>query len=199
MQKRYTTEKSVGGGQRCACSITRQHVVCAMYFCLPRPRLLKARYEKRRIGQGRDQFWRVRAANAPLTEEYRLTVRARLLANYSTSRIRDAIDALIHTKHVDTITRRGTAGCTDGNVELTFNIKRKVQAEKVSVESSQSVGDKVTEQEDLSVQVQHRRRRARRSPSKLFATAPTRYSITFASGASTDRRSHTSGGRCKIE
>src|SRR5688500_12519952 len=80
-------------------------------------------YEKRRIasidisiiGAGPD---------SPLIEQYRLTIREVLGANYSTPRIRDAIDALYQTKLIDTIT---VAAALDesGNVELRFTIKRK--------------------------------------------------------------------------
>lgn len=84
---------------------------------------------------------------SPLIEEYRQMVREAVGTTYSTPRIRDAIEALYKTKRVDTVTVTAALAAA-GDVELVFNIKRKTQAEKVSVVLGTLTGDKITE-EDL--------------------------------------------------
>src|SRR5260221_9166410 len=67
-----------------------------------------------------------------LIEQYRFTVIEAVGTTYSSSRIRDAIDALYKTKKIENI---AVAAALDaaGNVDLVFNIKRKTQAQKVSI------------------------------------------------------------------
>ena len=83
-----------------------------------------------------------------LAEEFRLTARDEVGPTYSAPRIRDAIDALYRTKRIETVTVGATLDAA-GNVDLVFNIKRKIQAQKVSIVVGETVGDKVTEQELL--------------------------------------------------
>ncbi|MEP6787986.1 MAG: POTRA domain-containing protein [Acidobacteriota bacterium] len=83
-----------------------------------------------------------------LIEQYRFTAREAVGATYSASRIRDAIDALYRTKQIDTITVAAALDAAN-NVGLVFNIKRKAQAQKVSIVIGETVGDPVTEQELL--------------------------------------------------
>lgn len=86
--------------------------------------------------------------NPQLAEEYRLMVRLAIGGNYSAPRIREAVAALYDTKKVDTVvvTAATNAG---GDVELRFDVKRKTQAERVSVVVGTGVGDKVSEQDLL--------------------------------------------------
>ena len=87
--------------------------------------------------------------NTQLIEQYRLMAREAVGATYSASRIRDAIEVLYQkTKKIDTIS---VAAALDpaGNVDLVFNIKRKTQAQKVTIVLGNTVGDPVTEQELL--------------------------------------------------
>lgn len=90
-------------------------------------------------------------SQTPLVEQYRLIAAQAVGPVYSAPRIREAIAALYENRRIDTIT---VAAATDaaGDVELTFNIKRKTQAARVSVVviAPPSLGnDKVTEQELL--------------------------------------------------
>lgn len=86
--------------------------------------------------------------NPQLVEEFRLTARDEVGTTYSAARIRDAIEALYRTKKVETITVTANLDAA-GNVDLVFNIKRKTQAQKVSIVVGEIIGDKVTEQELL--------------------------------------------------
>jgi len=84
----------------------------------------------------------------PLIEQYRLITREVVGPVYSTSRIRDAIAALYETKTVDTVVVTATLNAA-GDVELQFAIKRKTQAQKVSIVVGETIGDSVTEQDLL--------------------------------------------------
>lgn len=81
-------------------------------------------------------------------EEYRVIVRDAVGDVYSTPRIRDAIDALYKTRKVDTVSVSATLDNSVG-VGLNFNIKRKTQAQRVSVVVGKAVGETVTEQDLL--------------------------------------------------
>src|SRR6187399_349375 len=72
-------------------------------------------------------------AKSPLIEEYRIIARETLGANYSTPRVRDALEALYQTKRIDTITVAAALD-SEGNVELTFTIKPKTQAGRIAIE-----------------------------------------------------------------
>ena len=108
--------------------------------------LAQNQYEKRRIS---DIAINVIGAepDSPLIEQYRLSVREVLGANYSTPRIRDAIDTLYQTRLIDTVTVAASLD-ESGNVELRFNIKRKTQAGSISIELGPQEGDHISE-EDL--------------------------------------------------
>lgn len=105
------------------------------------------KYEKRRIARidiavtGSD-------ATSPLAEQYRLTARDAVGPVYSTPRIRDAIQTLYKAYRIDTIMVAAAIDAA-GDVEMTFNIKRKTEAQRVSVVVDKSVGDNVTEEELL--------------------------------------------------
>ena len=105
------------------------------------------KYENRPIGKV-DVTFGENDNNASLAEEFRLTARAEVGAIYNPTGIRDAIEALYRTKKVETITVAATLDAA-GNVDLIFNIKRKIQAQKVSIVVGETIGDRVTEQELL--------------------------------------------------
>jgi len=80
-------------------------------------------------------------------EEYRGLVRDAVGEVYSSPRIRDAIEALYNTKKVDTVTV--SAALDGGGVSLTFDVKRKTQAQRVEVVVGKAAGEKVTEDDLL--------------------------------------------------
>ena len=88
------------------------------------------------------------AKNEQLAEEYRLAAKESLGPTYSTARVRDAIETLYGRKKIDTITVAASANAK-GGVELRFDIKRKTQAQKVSLVIGRTVGDPVLEQDLL--------------------------------------------------
>ncbi len=104
-------------------------------------------YDKQRIDDIQIDFGGTQA-NIPLAEQYRLLVRDALGPVYSAPRIRDAIEALYSTKRVDTITVAASLNRL-GGVDLRFDVKRKTQAEKVSVVVGTTIGDAVLEQDLL--------------------------------------------------
>ena len=83
--------------------------------------------------------------NTELAEQYRRVAAEALGPVYSTPRVRDAIQTLYATKKIDTITVAASSNA-DGSVDLRFNIKRKTQAQKVSIIVGRTVGDPVSEQ-----------------------------------------------------
>ncbi len=81
--------------------------------------------------------------------EYTDIVADALGPTYSTPRIRDAIDELyFHARTIQTISVSADADAT-GDVRLTFNLRMKTQAARVSLEVDEALGDNVTEQELL--------------------------------------------------
>lgn len=86
--------------------------------------------------------------NDSLAEQYRLMIRLAIGGNYSAPRIRDAIAALYETNKVDTVVVTAATNAA-GDVELRFDVKRKTQAEKVSVVVGPGDGDKISEQDLL--------------------------------------------------
>ncbi|MEQ1603939.1 MAG: POTRA domain-containing protein [Pyrinomonadaceae bacterium] len=86
--------------------------------------------------------------NDALAEQYRLMIRLAIGGTYSAPRIREAVAALYETNKVDTVVVTA-ANNAAGDVELRFDVKRKTQAERVSVVVGASDGDKITEQDLL--------------------------------------------------
>jgi outer membrane protein insertion porin family len=111
------------------------------------PSFAQNKYEKRPIANV-DVHFAENDTNTQLLEEFRLTARDEVGPTYSSSRIRDAIDALYATKKIETITVAASLN-DNGTVNLVFNVKRKIQAEKVSIVVGESTGDRITEQELL--------------------------------------------------
>ncbi len=107
----------------------------------------QSNYERKQIDKIEISFGQA-DINLPQAEQYRIIARDALGTTYSSTHVRDAIDALYSTKKIDTITVAATVNST-GGVDLRFNIKRKTQAEKVSVVIGPTVGDPVLEQDLL--------------------------------------------------
>ncbi len=104
-------------------------------------------YEKQRIDKVDITFGKS-GVDEPLADEYRLVAKEALGPTYSTTRVRDAIEALYARKKIDTVTVAASSNAA-GGVDLLFDIKRKVQAEKVTVVIGQTTGDAVLEQDLL--------------------------------------------------
>jgi len=78
-------------------------------------------------------------------EEFRAIAGQAVGPSYSVVRIRDSIEALHRTNRVDSV--EVEAQENTGGVELRFIIKRKVQAQKVTIDIQNAIGEAVTEQE----------------------------------------------------
>lgn len=84
-----------------------------------------------------------------LIEGYRMTASEAVGPVYSAPRIRDAIEALYTKDPIETVTVSAIPDPA-GGVQLRFDIKRKTQAQRVSVELiGESVGDTIREQDLL--------------------------------------------------
>jgi outer membrane protein assembly complex protein YaeT len=146
MQKSSMTKRggAAGGGARVLIHAAALVLVILLFVAHG---FSQTKYDDRPIGKVEVNFGE-NDNNAPLLEEFRLTARDEVGATYSAARIRDAINALYGTKRVETITVAANLDAA-GNVDLVFNIKRKVQAQKVAIVVADAVGEKVTEQELL--------------------------------------------------
>lgn len=120
-------------------------LLCA--FCFLTSILAQSVYEDRRIENVSVTFEGTdRAISA--AQQFELIARNTLGDRYSAVKIRDAIDALYKTQKIVSTKVEATA-IGESGVNLRFVIKRKTQAEKVSINIGNVVGDKVTEQELL--------------------------------------------------
>jgi outer membrane protein insertion porin family len=81
-------------------------------------------------------------------QQFELVARNALGATYSTVKVRDALDALYKTKRIVSA-KVEASSIGENGVNLRFVIKRRTQAEKVSINVGNVVGEKVTEQELL--------------------------------------------------
>ena len=133
--------------QRFALIILRALFLCILVGAFTSAGFSQNKYEKQQIAKI-DVSVDGAVNNAQAAEPYRLIIRDAVGVTYSTARIRDAIEMLYRTKKIDTVTVAATLDST-GNVDLVFNVKRKTQAEKISVLIGETVGDPVTEQDLL--------------------------------------------------
>src|SRR4051812_24662281 len=104
--------------------------VATIFFAFLSPLYAQSKFDKRPIGNIEIRFGE-NDNNTQLLEEFRLTAHDEVGSTYSASRIRAAIEALYATKKIETITVAASNNA-NGNVDLVFNIKRKIQAQKVS-------------------------------------------------------------------
>lgn len=105
------------------------------------------KFEKLRIAKVEVVFAGA-GTNTTLAEQYRLIVIEAVGPIYSAPRIREAIAALYDTKRVDTVVVSASLDAA-GDVALRFEVKRKTQAERVSVVIGETLGDEVKEQDLL--------------------------------------------------
>ncbi|MFM9904637.1 MAG: POTRA domain-containing protein [Pyrinomonadaceae bacterium] len=107
----------------------------------------QTKYEKARIDKVDISFGTM-PTNNQQAEQYRQIAKEALGPIYTSTRIRDAIQALYSTKKIDTITVAASTNAA-GGVDIYFNIKRKTQAEKIDFIVGTTVGDRVLEQDLL--------------------------------------------------
>ena len=104
----------------------------------------QSQFEKKQIAKV-DIAFAGSEINDQLAEGYRLIAKDALGPVYSTPRVREAIEALYATKKIDTIVVTASPDAA-GGVDLRFEIKRKTQADKVSIVVGKTVGDPISEQ-----------------------------------------------------
>lgn len=88
------------------------------------------------------------AGQESAADQYRMTAERTLGQTYSTPRVREAIEELYRNGRVETISVAAERDAA-GDVILTFNIKPKILAGRITVAIGEHEGDEVTEQELL--------------------------------------------------
>lgn len=106
------------------------------------------KYEDRQIIDPIDITFEGNDRELSAAEEFRLITRNTLGEKYSAVKIREAIQAIYDTNRVVSVAVEATEVGAD-SVRLRFIIKRKTQAERVTVNIGNTVGDEVTEDELL--------------------------------------------------
>jgi outer membrane protein insertion porin family len=106
------------------------------------------KYEDRQIVEPIDITFEGNDRELSAAEQFRLIAKNALGERYSTVKIREAIQAIYDTKKVVSVSVEAVEVGAD-SVRLRFIIKRKTQAEQVSIVVGNTVGDKVTEDELL--------------------------------------------------
>lgn len=147
MQTRGGVDKSIRRNRFPASALVRFAAVFFALLIFVATALTQEKYEQRPIGNVEINFGET-DTNTQLLEEFRLTAREEVGTTYSRSRVRDAIEALYKTKKIETIAVAASLDAA-GNVDLVFNIKRKAQAQKVSIVVGETIGDPITEQDLL--------------------------------------------------
>ncbi len=128
-------------------AVLRVGFVVALYMMALLTICAQSRFEKQRIDKIEISFGKAKIDD-PLADQYRLIAKETLGPTYSTTRVRDAIEALYGQKKIDTVSVAASSNAA-GGVDLLFDIKRKIQAEKVAVVVGQTIGDAVLEQDIL--------------------------------------------------
>jgi outer membrane protein insertion porin family len=119
---------------------------CFLLFTLPI--FAQNKYEDRQIVEPIDITFEGNDREVSAADEFRLIARNTLGDRYSAVKIREAIQAIYNTNRVTSVTVEATEAGAD-SVRLRFIIKRKTQAESVTVVIGNTVGDKITEDELL--------------------------------------------------
>jgi outer membrane protein assembly factor BamA len=118
-------------------------------FCLlPLAAFSQNKYEGRQIVEPIDVTFEGNDREVSAAEEFRVIARNTLGDSYSTVKIREAIQAIYNTKRVVSVTVEATEVGTE-SVRLRFIVRRKTQAQTVSVVVGNTVGDEITEDELL--------------------------------------------------
>lgn len=105
------------------------------------------KYENRKINNVEIVF-EGNDTNITAAEQFRKTVTDALDDNYSTVKIREAIQALYDSQKIVSVKVEAIEAAQNG-VNLRFIIKRQVQAGKVTVELTEAIGTEVTEDQIL--------------------------------------------------
>jgi outer membrane protein insertion porin family len=127
----------------------KMFLLFTFYFLLfTFPASAQNKYEDRRIIEPIDITFEGNDREVSAAEEFRLIARNTLGDKYSSVKIREAIQAIYNTNRVVSVTVEATEVGAD-SVRLRFIIKRKTQAERVSVVVGNTIGDKITEDELL--------------------------------------------------
>ncbi len=128
-----------------------ENIVLLFIFCLLLFTLTisaQNKYEDRQIAEPIDITFDGNDRDLSAAEQFRLIARNTLGETYSSVKIREAIQAIYDTKKVVSVTVEASEN--DANsVRLRFIIKRKTEAERVSVVLGNAVGEKITEDELL--------------------------------------------------
>lgn len=120
-------------------------MVCATSFLTAIDADAQQRFEERPIGKVTVNVENY--VGTAFTDQCRTLAIDALGKTFSAPRVRDAIAAIYDTQLVETVVVSAADG-NDGAVDLTFTVKRRTQAEKVSIELGTFVGDNIRE-EDL--------------------------------------------------
>lgn len=122
-------------------------MLSALFFLSALASFAQNQFDKRRIDNIEITFGASRRSNS-LVEQYKLIARDALGTIYSTPRIRDSIEALYATRAIDTITVSAQMNAA-GGVDLSYDIKRKTQAQRVDVTVENAPGDNITREDIL--------------------------------------------------
>jgi outer membrane protein insertion porin family len=122
--------------------------LCVLILVFPSGIFAQNKFEDRLIDEPIDITFEGNDRDLSAAEQFRLIAKNTLGERYSTVKIREAIQAIYNTNRVVSATVEATEVGAD-NVRLRFIIKRKTQAERVTVVVGNTVGDKVTEDELL--------------------------------------------------
>lgn len=126
-----------------------RYLFALLAFCFSVfPLFAQSQWEGRRIARI-DIVFEGADRNLSVAEQYRLIARDELGPVYSTVKIRDAIEALYQTERIVSISVEADEAGGQQGIILRFLIKRKTQAQKVSIIVGNTVGEEVTEQELL--------------------------------------------------
>jgi outer membrane protein insertion porin family len=125
----------------------RQFLAFALVLLFSLAAAAQTNFENRRIDNVEISF-DGGEQNASTAEQLRLTAADALGTTYSAVRVRDSLAALHNTKRIVSAIVEATANGAEG-VNLHYTVKLQTQAQKVTVEVGNTVGDEVTEQELL--------------------------------------------------
>ncbi|MGB7208932.1 MAG: POTRA domain-containing protein [Pyrinomonadaceae bacterium] len=127
--------------------VMRPSLLVVLLTVLVAPVFAQNGYENREIGdvaiafEGNDK-------NVSVSEQFRLLARDAVGKTYSAVRIRDAIEQLYRTKRIASISVEALP-VGENSVNLRFVVKRRTQAQKVSIEIVGAKDEPLTEQELL--------------------------------------------------
>ena len=134
-----------GAGSAVATRLVFLAAALTAVFIYSNPARAQNRYEHRRIDKI-DISLGETDLNPPAAEPFRLIIKEIVGPAYSTTKIHDSVEAIYKTNKIASVTVIATLK-DDNAVDLKYSIKRKPQAEKVSIVLGPATGDRITEQE----------------------------------------------------